>query len=103
MDFWIKRGDRYPSFAYRLDTGKSIGAGSVKLIMTPDGDSTPKVNATATIVDSTNNDVRYDWGANDTDTAGLYNAEWEITYADGKKQTYPAGGYLKIRVFADLA
>jgi hypothetical protein len=31
--------------------------------------------------------IRVDWGANDLDTAGRYEAEIEITYNDGTKQT----------------
>lgn len=79
-------------------------ASSVKFIMVPVSSSTPKVNAAATFAsDRTTGGVSYSWGATDTDTVGLYKAEWEVTWADATKQTFPSDDYLYVVVVADLA
>lgn len=46
--------------------------------------------------------VEYEWQAGDTDTPGLYNAEWEVTWASGDTQTFPSDGYTVIEISADL-
>jgi hypothetical protein len=38
----------------------------------------------------------------ETDTAGTYRAEFEATYLDGRKQTYPNDGYISIEILPDL-
>lgn len=102
MSFSIKRNDRLPSYAVTLDTGVSLATATVKFIMTLKGASVPKVDAAAVVVDGATGSVRYDWGATDTDTAGTYDAEWEITYADGRKQTLPDDDFLEVIVTRDL-
>lgn len=100
MSFYIKKGDRYPSISARLSTGKSITGGSVKFRMRKQGVSGAalKVDAAAVIVNGTTNDVRYDFAAIDTDEIGAFDAEWEITYADGKRETVPNDGFFTVRV-----
>lgn len=46
--------------------------------------------------------VEYEWQTGDTDTPGLYNAEWEVTWASGDTQTFPSDGYTVIEISADL-
>ena len=38
----------------------------------------------------------------DTDTVGRYDAEWEVTIAASKKQSFPGDGCLTIVVLDDL-
>lgn len=42
--------------------------------------------------------VSYEFGTADTDTAGTYKAEWEVTYGGGEVQTFPNGSYIVVRV-----
>ena len=51
--------------------------------------ATPKVNATATVVSGPAGTIRYSWAGTDTDTAGTYIAEFEVTLG-GKKLTIPS-------------
>ena len=49
--------------------------------------------ATATLDDQTTNrgEVFYALVAADVDTPGVYAEEWEVTYADSTKETFPTG------------
>jgi hypothetical protein len=67
--------------------------------------TTPKVNAAAAIdVDQVANKgkVSYTWVGTDTDTAGVYEAEWQATFAGSKPMTFPNDGHMVIRITDDL-
>jgi hypothetical protein len=105
-DFSIKTFDRLPSIQATLSSaGAPIDlttATTVTFIMRPAGGGAPKVNAAAAIVNAAGGVVRYDWAAIDTNTAGSYQAEWQITWSTGKKQTVPTLAYHTVDVLADL-
>lgn len=106
MSFSIKRNDRSPAYEVTLEapagTPVDLTGCSVKFIMTLEGSSTAKVDAAAVVDSAADGEVSYSWGATDTDTAGLYRAEWQVTFAGGIKRTFPADGYLYVNVVADL-
>lgn len=99
-DFEIRQDDTQPPIAATLDTGTPIGNGTVKFIMWPHGEHAPtrKVDATATVVSTTTNSVRYDWQDGDTDAPGHFDALWEITYEDDTVQCVPATSSLLIYI-----
>ena len=67
------------------------------------GGSSLKVNATASIVGSASNGiVQYVWTSNDTNQAGSFNAEFEVTFADGSKETFPNEEFLTVVIKPDL-
>ena len=47
--------------------------------------------------------VKYEWAQGDTDIAGGYEAEWEVTFEDGEVLTFPNGGYLTIAITPQIA
>jgi hypothetical protein len=100
-DFYIKRGDRGPSLQATLvdHSGNAINltsASAVKFKMAQ------IVDAAAVVVSASAGTVRYDWALDDTRVAGTYNAEFEIEWSDGRKQTVPNDGYLTVEVGRDL-
>lgn len=106
-DFNLKAHDVLPSIQAVLSTGGQIvdltTATAVTFIMRLTGSTgSPKVDAAATVVAPTGGTVRYDWVGTDTDTAGNYQAEWQVTWPGGKKQTFPTIGYHSISIEADL-
>lgn len=85
-----------------LATALADPATKVTFIMRKTGDPTPKVNAEAEITDAAARKVRYSWLAANTDAPGVYQAEWEVVFADGRVRTFPTGSYHSIDVLADL-
>jgi len=103
-DFTIGEGDRLPEITgtLRVDgVAINLTSSTVKFIMM-DSAGALKVNASATIVSASAGTVSYAWTAADTDTAGLYTAEWEITFTDTRKETVPNGSKLIVEVVPDL-
>jgi hypothetical protein len=106
-DFSLKAHDRLPPIKAVLSGGGAdpldlTDATTVTFIMRNKTGGAPKVNAPAVVEDALGGTVRYDWAAGDTDTAGSYQAEWQITWNDGKKQTAPTLSYHTVDVLADL-
>ena len=97
----MKRHDRLPSIQATLSADLTT-ATSVDFIMRATGGGTPKVNAAAVVVDAAAGIVRYDWLATDTDTAGSYEAEWEVHWPSSKTQSFPTLEYHSIEILADL-
>ncbi len=48
--------------------------------------------------------VRYEWASDgsDTNTADEYEGEFQVTYADGKIQTFPNDGHIPIVITDDI-
>lgn len=97
-DFYIKTNDLLPYYratfydsAGRLDlTGCAVKATMV------DDDRVKKVDGVvATVTDATKGEVEYRWVAGDTDTAGDYYIEFEVT-SGGKPFTMPSSFRAKV-------
>ena len=109
FDFAIKKGDLLPLIVATLKDGTGaavdLTGAAAKFIMRLVGAATTKVNATATIdPDQVANKgkVSYTWVTADTDTAGIYQAEWQITFSGAKPQTFPNPDYLVVKIEEDL-
>jgi uncharacterized protein YfaS (alpha-2-macroglobulin family) len=95
--FPLKVGDTAPVLQATLsdNSGTAVdltGAEVQFRLLEPRG-KTVKLSASATIHDAPNGVVRYSWGTDDTDEAGRYRAEFEVTYADDSVETFPNDGY----------
>jgi hypothetical protein len=106
MTFYIKQNDTSPAMLATLQdaqgSGVDITGASVRFHMRPIGSAHVTVDAAATIVDAESGDVRYDWQADDTDTAGSYQAEFEVTYADASIETFPNNDYIRVDIISDI-
>lgn len=105
-DWTMKSGDRLPSIRATLSSnGAPVDltlASGVSFIMRMIGASLPTVNTPAVVVDPASGLVRYDWAINDTSVPGQYQAEWEVTWPDGKLQTFPTLTYHSVDILDDL-
>ena len=101
--FAIKRGDTSPGIEYQIgaysEGGNILAGASARFIMARG--STVKVDASATVTDE-GGILRYAGQAGDTDTAGVYNAEFEVTYSDGSIESFPNDGWITVTVGDDL-
>lgn len=107
MTFYVKQNDTSPSMLATLQDANgdavTVTGASVRFHMRAIGSTNVTVDAAAVIVDAANGIVRYDWGAADTDTVGSYQAEFEVTYADGSIETFPNDGFIKVKITDDVA
>ena len=104
--FNLKRGDTSPSLLYALDPASvDLTGATVRFNMRPTTGGVVKVSrAIATVVTETGTPtIRYDWTAQDTDTSGTYDGEFEVTYAGGAVETFPNTGFIKIVIAKDIA
>ncbi len=106
MAFRIKTNDTSPKLAVTLEDalGNAIGlAGcSARFHMKAFGASALKIDAVASIESNDLGIVEYSWTGTDTDTAGTYYGEIEVTYADNTVETFPNSGYFTIIIKEDL-
>jgi hypothetical protein len=92
MAFTVKQNDTSPSIQVTLkdadSTVVSLEGATVRFIMKLVSGET-KVDANMDIVDAANGLVQYDWVAGDTDTVGIYYAEFSVTFVGGSIETFP--------------
>jgi hypothetical protein len=106
-DFVIKQGDLGPDLDATLKDGTGaavvLTGATVKFTMRKRGATTLKINeAAATIIDAAGGKIRYPWVAADTDTPGIYDGEFEVTFSGGEIQTWPNERHLEIQVVEQL-
>lgn len=103
----IKQGDNRPYHAVTLTFSDGsvpdLTGATVRYLARYRTDLvTLKINAAAVVTDIPTAAVEYRFTTTDTDTAGLYDVEWEVTFADGTIQTFPTRRYDRLRVIGEL-
>jgi hypothetical protein len=106
-NWFVKQNDTASAITRTLEDAAgaavNLTGATVKFLMRPINGTTNKVSAAATIVGSaTLGNVSYAWTGTNTDTAGLYIAEWQVTYAGGAIQSFPNGAYDLVLISAEL-
>lgn len=103
----IKRNDTRPYFPATLvfDNGSvaPITGASIRFIARRRSDGQTKIDGAAVITDDAAGEVEYRFTTTDTDEAGAFDCEWEVTYADFTVQTFPTRGFDRLKVLGDLA
>lgn len=106
MAFRIKTNDTSPKLVVILDDAYGnvvdLSGASAKFHMKKYGATSLKVQATADITDETGGRVEYAWQSGDTNTAGTYYGEIEVTYGDLTVETFPNKGYFTVIIQEDL-
>lgn len=108
MSFYVKQNDTKPAIRATLKDGDgtviNLTDATVRFHMRAIGSSTNTVDAAATVVSpATGGVVQYSWAADDTDTIGTYQAEFEVTYGDLSVETFPNTGYIVVEIVDDIA
>ena len=105
--FFIKRNDTVPYLdaALQDDRGRPINLTSTTVLfhMRDTADDSVKISGAAvTVLSATRGEVRYTWTSNDTDTAGNYEGEFQVTFDAGGVHTFPNNGYINIIMLEDV-
>lgn len=105
--FYIKKNDTSPSIRATLKNGSGssvdVQDSTVRFHMRKLGSTQTVIDEAATLINASGGVVQYNWSANDTDTVGSYQAEFEVTYTDGTIETFPNSGYIRIDIVSDIA
>lgn len=107
MAFNLKQNDTSPALQTTLLDGDGLpvsinGNNGVRFHMRAPAGAV-KIDADAIVVDASAGIVRYNWLPEDTDTAGTFQAEFEVTYTDNSVETFPNLGYIDIVITDDIA
>ncbi len=106
MTFSIKKGDTSPALraTLRYDdcTTINLTGASARFHMRQTGSASVLIDAAAVVV-SVAGIVEYRWTAPNTATVGAYEGEFEITYSDGKIETFPSDGFIAIEIVDSIA
>ncbi len=102
-DYTLKQGDLEPAVTgFLIDsTGLPVNvatATSVTFRMMSVLTHTEAFSRPATVDDAVGGELSYAWQAGDTDLAGVYYAEFVVTWPSARPQTYPPDGYLTVAI-----
>lgn len=106
QEFFIKRNDLSPTIRVSLKDANgayvNLNNASVLFKMQPMLGGAI-VSSSAEIFDTSTATVEYDWQVGDTDTSGSYRAEFEVTYSDGKVESFPNSGFIRVEITDDIS
>lgn len=104
--FFLKQNDTSPSIQATLTdaggTAVNIAGSSVRFHMKNMTNGSIIVDRAATIVNAATGAVRYDWLAADTQKAGMFLCEFEVTYADTSIETFPNDDKIIVSIEQEL-
>ena len=106
--FYIKQNDTRPELDVFLrddkDRSINVTGATVKFNMRNSADNTVKIDTgSVTTVSSTAGRVKYSFTAANTDTAGNFEGEYQVTFVGGLVETIPNDGFIKVIITDDVA
>lgn len=105
MSFAIKQNDTVPALEAQLidADGKPINLDMCGVRFHMRGSFGRKeINRVVNIIDAEQGQVQVDWQDGETDTTGIFNCEFEITFPDNSILTVPNDGYFLIKIIKEL-
>jgi hypothetical protein len=102
-DFRLTAGDLLPPLEATLsdDNGPADLTGATVEIVYRCGDTV--ITGECTVVSAEDGTIQYEWAEGDTDTPGMYAAKFVVTFASGKKQSFPNDSSCSIEIRGGLA
>ncbi len=105
LDFYIKQNDSSPIIRAKLrgagNALLNLSAATVNFRMQKSSGENV-IQGEAEIFDPSEGTVQYTWQSGDTSVSGVYLAEFEVTYADGKVESFPNVGYMQVNIKPEL-
>jgi hypothetical protein len=103
----IKRNDTRPFFpvtlTYEDNSLVNLSGATVVLHARNRANNELKFSVAVTVTDAALGQLEWRPVASETDEAGSFQCEWEVSFFDGTVQTFPTRGYDRIRVLGDIA
>ena len=96
--FQIKSGATAPSIRYQIAGVGDITSASAWFYARDRATGATLVSAPAVIVDGPSGLVQYDWAPGDLAQGGIIDAEFGVTFADGRTLRAPEHGYIELLV-----
>lgn len=103
--FTVKQGDTLPALTATLvsaNGSKANLSNATILFRMSDLYTTNLIEASAEILDPANGKVAYYWADGETAEAGRFYAEFVVTYASGKQETFPNTDPINVTIIRDL-
>lgn len=106
--FVIKQNDTAPALVTVLQDSRGrpriLTGATVVINMRLQSDKSVKISgASVTITDASLGIVSYSFTAANTDTAGVYELEIQVTYSDSSIETFPNNDYVIVTILDDIA
>lgn len=102
-EFFMKRGDTSPALRYALEPTDITLAGATVRFQMRRRNGPTVIDAPGQIVSETPPVVEYDWPQQgDTETAGVFSAEFRVQYVDGAVETFPNKGFIEVVIGDDV-
>ncbi|WP_176222087.1 BppU family phage baseplate upper protein [Tuberibacillus sp. Marseille-P3662] len=105
MTFKIKQNDTKIALKAVLENESGaidLTGATVRFLMSNYSRSENIIDGLGDIKDAVNGEVWYVFSYDETDQAGIFKAEFEATFSDGRIETFPTEDYLTIEIIQDL-
>jgi len=103
-EFILKQHDTLPILTAILKdaNGVVINLAATTVTFKMGTENSTKITGATTVTDTLNGAVKYEWQANDTDTAGIFLGEFEVVHASGKRETFPNNEPFRVVIRPDV-
>lgn len=98
-DWYMVKGDTYPRIRASLtQNGAPVNLSGATVAFKMRLNGRTMVNDAADVVSASGGVVEYEWEPGDTDSVGMHEAFWVVTYSDETVQTFPGKGFNIVQI-----